>query len=184
MADAAGAIVMTPDRLRPQAEGAARLAPAAGIERYVGVPQIAAEIILDDEIAFVDRRDERKLVHVLQYRAVGVVDDDAISVAPGEPGDAREVAPLGHILDGEIELIAGDEIDHGRSLQARLRLDRDLRPDHADLQTRLERLERLGGAHVDGERRRRGMHHDEVATGGLGRDVGELEPVRRRVDEL
>jgi hypothetical protein len=28
------------------------------------------------------------------------------------------------------------------------------------------------------------MHHDEIAARGFGRDILELEPVRRRIDEL
>ena len=72
VADAAHAIAMTADRLRPQAEGAARFAAAAGIERDVGVLEIAAEIILDDEVALIDRRHEGKLVHVLEDRSLGL----------------------------------------------------------------------------------------------------------------
>src|SRR5262249_56857222 len=124
---------MAADRLRPQAEGAARFASATRVERDVGMLQIAAEIILDDEIALVDRRDEGQIVHVLQYRAVFVMHEDAISVAPREPSDAVEVATLGNIFDGEIELVASGEIDRRRGLHTRLRPDRDLRPDHADL---------------------------------------------------
>src|SRR5262249_31788656 len=52
--DRAHTIAMPADRLRPQAEGAARLAATARIERDVRVLEIAAEIILDLEIAFVD----------------------------------------------------------------------------------------------------------------------------------
>ena len=66
VADAARAIAMAADGLRPQAEGAARFAAAAGVERDVGVLQIADEIILDLEVALVDRRDERQLVHVVR----------------------------------------------------------------------------------------------------------------------
>ena len=54
MADAARAVAMTADRLRPQAEGAARFAAAAGIERNVGMPEIADEVILDGQVALVD----------------------------------------------------------------------------------------------------------------------------------
>ena len=44
MADAAGAVAMAADGLRPQAEGAARLAAAPGIDRQIGMLQVAAEI--------------------------------------------------------------------------------------------------------------------------------------------
>ena len=54
MADAARAVAMAAHRLRPQAEGAARFAAAAGVERDVGMPEIADEIILDGQVALVD----------------------------------------------------------------------------------------------------------------------------------
>ena len=47
VADAARAVAVAADRLRPQAEGAARFAAAAGVERDVGVLQIADEVVLD-----------------------------------------------------------------------------------------------------------------------------------------
>ena len=68
VADAAHAITMAADGLRPEAEGAARFAATARIEGDVRVLEIADEIILDDEIAFVDRRHEWKRVHVLEDR--------------------------------------------------------------------------------------------------------------------
>ena len=68
MLDAAHPVPMATDRLRPQAEGAARLAAAAGVERDVRVLQIADEIILDPEVALIDLGDEGQLVHVLQHR--------------------------------------------------------------------------------------------------------------------
>ncbi len=59
-----------------------------------------------------------------------------------------------------------------------------LAPIRPILRLGIERLERLGGAHVGGKRRRRGVHDHEVAARRLGRDVLEPEPVRRRVDQL
>ena len=112
------------------------------------------------------------------------MDDDPVRVAPRQAGDAAEVASLGDFLDREIEFFARDEVDGRRSLEALLGLDRDLGPDHADLQARLDRLERLGCSDVDGERRGRGVQHHEIAVHGLGRDVVEFEAVGRRVDEL
>ena len=41
------------------------------------MPQIADEIIVDVEIAFVDRRDERQEIHIFQDRALVIVNDDA-----------------------------------------------------------------------------------------------------------
>ena len=184
VADAAHAVGVAADGLRPQAEGAARFAAAAGVERDVRVQQITAEIILDGEIALVDRRDERQFVHVVQDRPLLVVDDAARGVAVGQPLDAGEVAAFGHLLDGEIELVAADEVELFAGLQAAGRIDRDLGADHADLELRIEILERANRLDVGGKRRRRGVQHDEIALSRLRRDVGEAEPVRRRVDQL
>ena len=79
VSDAAGAVVVSAHGLRPQAEGAARFAAAPGVERQIRMPQVADEVVLDLEIALVDRRDERQLVHVVQHGAVGVVDDAAVA---------------------------------------------------------------------------------------------------------
>ena len=126
MADAAHAVGVAADGLRPQAEGAARFAAAAGVERDVRVQQITAEIILDGEIALVDRGDERQFIHVVQDRPLLVVDDAARSIAVGQPLDAGEVAALGHLLDGEVELVAADEVELFAGLQAAGRIDRAL----------------------------------------------------------
>src|SRR5581483_7337903 len=69
VADAARPVAMTADRLRPQTEGAARFTAAPGIERDVRMLQITDKIILDGEIALVNRRYERQFVHVLQNGA-------------------------------------------------------------------------------------------------------------------
>ena len=71
----AHAVAMSADGLRPQAEGAARFAAAAGVQRHVGVQQVADEVVLDPQVALVDLGHERQLVHVLQDRAVLVVLD-------------------------------------------------------------------------------------------------------------
>ena len=70
--------------------------------------------MVDVEIALVDRRHERQLVHVVQDFAIGIMDDDAFGVAIGDALDVRPVAAVGDFLDGEIEFVAGDEIDGRR----------------------------------------------------------------------
>ena len=184
VADAAHAVAVAADGLRPQAERAARFAAAAGVERNVRVLEIAAEIILDHEVALVDRRDERQVVHVVQDFALVVVHDAAVGVAVGQARDAGEVAALGDLLDGEIELVARDEIDILAGQQAAVRIDRDLGADQADLELRIGRLERAHRPQVGLERRRRGVQHHQIALGCFRQDVVEAEPVRRRVDQL
>src|SRR5207247_7977489 len=81
MTDAAHPVAVPADRLRPQAKGTFRPAAAPGIERYIRVPQIADEVILDPEVPPVQLVDEGQLVHVLEDRTVGIVDDDTVGVA-------------------------------------------------------------------------------------------------------
>ena len=47
VADAARAVAVAADGLRPQAEGAARFAAAPGVDRDVGMLEVADEIVLD-----------------------------------------------------------------------------------------------------------------------------------------
>jgi hypothetical protein len=68
----AHAVAVPADGLRPQAEGAARFAAAPGVERHVGVLQVADEVVLDAQVALVDLGDERQLVHVLQIARSGL----------------------------------------------------------------------------------------------------------------
>ncbi len=151
VADAAGAVAMAADGLRPQTERAARFASAPRVERQIGMLEVADEIILDGQIALVDRRDERQLVHVLQNGAWGIVPDRAGGVAIGQSGDAVPVPSLGDFPDGEVEFVAGDEIDDRRTGQAGVWLDRHLGAHKARLQVRIGGLKRLDHADIGGE---------------------------------
>ena len=111
VADAAHPVAMPADGLRPQAEGAFRAAAAPGVERHVGVLQIADEIVLDPQIALVDLGDEGQLVHVLEDRAIGVVDDAAAGAAIAQTVDRAKRPALGDLLDREVEFLAGDEVE-------------------------------------------------------------------------
>ena len=175
---------MTANRLRPEAEGAARFAAPARIERNVRVFQIAAEIFGDVEIALVDRRHERQIVHIVQDFAIDIMDDDAFGVAIGDAFHVRPVASVGDLFDGEIELIAGDEVD-GRCRDERfLRFHGNLGADETDFRARINFLDHLGRLHVRLERRRRRVQHDQVFAADIAFDVLEREIMRRRVDQL
>ena len=97
--------------------------------------QVSDEVVVDIEVAFVDGRDERQQVHVLQDRALVIVDDDSGRIAVGQAGDLTPRPLVRHLLDGEVELVAGDEIDQRRCLQAAGGIDRDLGADQTDLQS-------------------------------------------------
>ena len=111
MADTARSVAMPADGLRPQAEGAARLAAAARVEGNVGVLEISDEVFLDAQIPLVDRGHERQSIHVLEHRTRSVVHDTAVGVSIGKARDAIPVSSLGDFLDGEIEFVARDEVD-------------------------------------------------------------------------
>src|SRR5579875_2751997 len=101
--DAAHAIAMAANGLRPEAEGATRLAAAARVDRDVGMLQIADEVVLDLQVALIDLGDERQLIHVLKGRALAIVDDVARGVAIAEAVDSVPRLAVGNFLDREIE---------------------------------------------------------------------------------
>ncbi len=146
--------------------------------------EVAAEVVLDDEVALVDRRHPGKLVHVLQDDAVLVVSDRAIGLAVGKPLDVREGPSFRDFLDGEVELVAGHEIHRAPGDETFLRLDGDLRADQADDRVGVDRLDHLGRFHVRFERGSGGVHHHELAVLQLRDDVLELQAMRRCVDQL
>ncbi len=146
--------------------------------------QIADEVLLHLQVALVDRGDPRQVVHLLQDRTIRIVGDRALGVAPAEARDLRPGDVVGDVLDGEVELVAGDEVHDRRLDQAAVRLHRDLGADQAGLEVRVDRLQRLNGLHVRLERRHRGVDHHQVEVLGHGRDVRQALAVRRGVDEL
>jgi hypothetical protein len=74
------------------------------------VAHIADKVILDDEVALVDVDHKGKLIHIVQDRPLAIVHD--LAAAPvADAVDLLERAALGDLLDGEIELGAGDEVD-------------------------------------------------------------------------
>ena len=146
--DRAHAITVSAHRLGPQTESTARFAAASRVERDIGVQQIAAEVVLDLEVALVHRRHPGKRIHVLEHRAVFVVDDDPLRVAVGKPLDAAPGIAVGDFLDGEIEFVAGDEIDGAPGDETFLGFDRDFGADEADLDVRIHRFDHLGRLHI------------------------------------
>ena len=110
--------------------------------------QIAAEIVLDGQIALVDRRHPGKRVHVVENLAVLVMNDGALRVPVRKSLDVAPGDAVGDFLDGEVEFVAGDEIDGGSGDEALFGLDRDFGADEADFDGRIDRLDHLGRLHV------------------------------------
>ncbi len=152
--------------LRPQAEGAARTAAAAGVDRHIGVLQVADEVVVDLQVALVDRRHEGQLVHVLDHRALPVVFERAVRQAVGQAQDVLERLARGHVLAGVVELLAADEVDGLARAQRAARIDRGLGADHADHHIRLALLQFLGELGVGGERGRAGVDDDQFIVSG------------------
>src|SRR6185369_7389634 len=99
----------------------------------VGVLEITDKIVLDAKVALIDIGYEGQPVHLLQDRPVSVVDDAATRGAKAQTIYCIVVPAFSHILDREIKLLAGDEVDRVRSPEAVFRLDRDLGSDKPDL---------------------------------------------------
>ena len=108
----------------------------------------------------------------------------AVAAAIAQPVDVRPGAALGDLADGEVELLAGDEIDRAGGGQAGLGLDRDLGAHEPDLELGVGVLQRLGDFDIAGEGRGRGVHDDQLIIPGLGQDGFQPQLRRRRVDQL
>src|SRR4029453_4191343 len=107
------AIAMAAHRLRPEAKRAARSASPPRVEPPERVQEVADEVLLDHQIAMVDVHDERQRVHVLERRPLRRAFEVAVG-AIAEPRHFRERPSLRDLLDGEVELAAGDELDGRR----------------------------------------------------------------------
>ncbi len=165
---------MAADRLRPQAERALRTAAAARVDRHIRVVQVADEVIFDLQVALVDGCDERQLVHVFEDRARFVVLDRAVLGAVAHAQDPGKRLALGDFLAGEIEFLAAHEVDRFGRRERIVRIDRDLRADHADQHRRL--------ALVGGKRRRARVDDDEIVLLGNVERRLHRQPVSRRVE--
>jgi hypothetical protein len=73
--------------------------------------EIPAEIVLDREIALVNRRHPRQGVHVFENFAVIVVDDGAFLVPVGYAFNVAPRPAVGDLFDRKVEFVARDEID-------------------------------------------------------------------------
>src|ERR1700674_5389973 len=102
---------MPTDRLRPEAESALRPAAAPGIDRNVRMYKVTDEIVFDLQVALINGRDERQLVHVLENRPGFVVHDAAIGLAKAQARNGCKRQTLCDVAAGEVEFLAAHEID-------------------------------------------------------------------------
>ncbi len=158
-------VAMAADGLRPQAERALRAAAAARVEAHIGMLQVADEVVLDLQIALVDGRHERQLVHVLDHRARQVVHDAAVGVAIGEALDVLRAAARRRLPCRCSRIPRGRRNRSPSWLSASRRgstiVLAPTRPIRID---GLRFLQQLGEARIGRKRRRAGVHDDEVVA--------------------
>ena len=109
--------------------------------------KVADEVVLDGQIALVDRRHERQQVHVLEHGARPVGPHGSVTVAPSQTVDRRPVAVFGQLLDRQVEFVAGDEV-HRSVPHAAQRVDRHMGADKPSLERGVGRLKRLDAIRV------------------------------------
>ena len=182
--DAARAVAVAGRHLRPEAEGAARRAAAAGVERHVRVLAVRAVVLLVVEVARVDVGGERQRVELLGGERrrlvvlhVGAVAEEADAV------DVLERPSLGDRDHRQVELLARDVVDHAGVAQRLLGSRRHVAADEADHGVRLGVLQRLRGADVGAERRRAGVDDDVVVVAGDLHHVLDGQVLGRRVEQ-
>ena len=145
--------------------------------------QVPDEVILDAQMLGIDLGDEGELVHVVENGAVFVLDQGAVGVAVHDTVDLGEGFALSDFLDGEVELIAGDEVHDFGAAEGFFGLHGDFGANEADEHVRVFRLERFGHFHVVAEGWRGGVDDEQVMGFGVGQHVGHGQAGRRGVNE-
>src|SRR3990167_2767215 len=177
-----GSVPMPSDGLGPEAERAFRAAASARVERDVGMQQIANEVVADGKVALIDVHDKGQRVHVLEGWPVGrMANMSIVSVAEAE--DRAERPAMRNLPDGEVEFIAGDELDGLRRTQGTLRIHRHVSSDEANAEVRVIGLQSLGNPDVIGKGRGARVEDGKLVLSGERADVLEGEPVGRRIDQ-
>jgi hypothetical protein len=178
-----GAVTVAADGLRPQAEGAARLAAAPGIKRNVRMLQVTDKIIFDHQIALVNIHHPRQLVHIFDHGAVAVMHHLAIDFV-ADAVDFRKRTTGGDIIDGKIEFVARDEVNRGRMLKRKLGLHGHVRADEANHKPGVFCFQRFGDFRVGFKRGRAGMQNGEFIIVGKWKNIVERQAARGCVNEL
>src|SRR5581483_1398312 len=163
--DAARAVAVPGRHLRPEAEGAAGRAAAAGVERDVRVLAVRRVVLLEVEVLGVDLGREGQIVQLLpvEQRPVRVRVDAAVA-AVGDAGDGAPVATLRDLLHRDVELLAGDQVDRVRRVERELGLRGRLSADERDHGVPVPRLDLLRGLGVLPQRRRARVDDHEVVV--------------------
>src|SRR5208283_1635056 len=99
------------DGLRPKAEGAFGGAAAPGVERHIGMKQIADEVIVDVQISMIDRENAWQGIRIEQDLAFRRMAYGAIGCSVSEAFDLIKVISPGQLETGIIKLVAAHEIE-------------------------------------------------------------------------
>jgi len=145
--------------------------------------QVADEIFFDLQVALVDVRHPRQLVHVRDHLALGVVLDLAVLVPVGKPGDAGKLAALGDFLAGVVKFLAADPVDGLGRFQGLGGQHHGVRADEADLGAGLLLLDGLGHLAIVLQRRRGGVDDDVVVILGDGQALRHTDVQRGAVQQ-
>ena len=144
--------------------------------------QVADEIIFDDEITFVDIDDRREVIHVHDEWPLAVPHGGAVFLIR-DPAHFRQWFAFGDFLDGVIELTPGDKIERARGEYAALRIDRDVRADHADHELRVSSFHCLGDFHIVAERGRTRVQHGQFEIASSSRYIVNPETTGWGIDQ-
>ena len=168
--------------LRPETERTAGRAPAAGIERNVGILAVGAVVFAEVQVAGVDFGDERQGVQLVvgQRGPLKIVVNPTVA-AVADTADVRPILPFGHLFHGVVELLARRDVDGLGNLESLCGLGGRMPPDEGDRALRVPLLDHLRGPRIQFHRRRAGMQHDEiVCLGNLDR-FGLPQSLGRRI---
>jgi hypothetical protein len=143
--------------------------------------EIADEVVADRQIALVDRRDERQIVHVLDHGPRRVVDDGS-GMTMREALDDGQRQPVGDLFAGVVEFFPTDKIHGGRGIQRSFRIHHGLRSHHADQHRRPLGLQHLGKFRIGRKRRSAGMQDHEFVVARDGEALLHRQFVGGRVE--
>src|SRR5579875_4226763 len=176
---------VTGEGLRPEAEGALRGAAACAVERDIGVQQERDVVLGDVHVALVDLGGPGHRVEIFDLRTVrGVLDNAGLRVLVADAEDLGQRLAVGILDDTEVELTAADEVDRFALVESAVGISGNRRPDEADLDGWVRRLNSAGEPVVAGPADGRGEEHKELKALGRLDDLGGRDVVRRRVQQL
>ena len=150
---------MAADRLGPEAKTALSWAAAPGVERDVGMEQVADEVFADVQIAGIDGQHAGHGIPIVDQISIGGVVQVASSIAVTQPPDLIPGFAFRQFFAGVVKLVPTDEIDLWVLLKRLLWQHRDVSANQADLSLRILGLNRCRALDIVGQRRSTGVQN-------------------------